>query len=191
MVQDIRWKFDSYSACQKIACFLYGTRTFITVFTEVRHRTLSWAKQIHLAPSIPKVQLNVILPPTPRSFQRSLPSGPPNQISVNISPLPHSCYISRPLHPPWFNHPNNIRWKIQTMKFIIRQFPLWSVFLPFRPKYPPQHSVLKSPQSMFRPRSERPSFSPIQHHWKNYRLEYFNLRFFNMRREGKRFWTEW
>jgi hypothetical protein len=27
--------------------------------------------------------------------------------------------MSRPPHPPWFNYPNNIRWRIQAMKFII------------------------------------------------------------------------
>jgi hypothetical protein len=27
--------------------------------------------------------------------------------------------MSRPPHPPWFNHPNNIRWRIQAVKFII------------------------------------------------------------------------
>jgi hypothetical protein len=31
------------------------------------------------------------------------------------------------------------------MKFIIMQFSPRSVFLPFRSKYPPQHSVLKNP----------------------------------------------
>jgi hypothetical protein len=43
------------------------------------------------------------------------------------------------------------------------QFSPWSVFLPLRSKYRPQHSVLKNPQSMFLPQSERPSFAPIQH----------------------------
>jgi len=60
-------------------------------------------------PYLPKVHLNVILPPTPRSSQWSLPFGPPNQNPVNTSPLSHACQISHPPHPPWFNHPNNIR----------------------------------------------------------------------------------
>jgi fumarate reductase subunit D len=34
------------------------------------------------------MHLNVILPPTPRSSQWSLPFGLPNQNSVNTSPLP-------------------------------------------------------------------------------------------------------
>jgi hypothetical protein len=29
--------------------------------------------------------------------------------------------MSSPPHPPWFNHPNNIRWRVQAMKFIIMQ----------------------------------------------------------------------
>jgi hypothetical protein len=44
--------------------------------------------------------------------------------------------MSSPPHSPRFNHPNNIRWRIQAMKFIIMKFSPWSVFLPFRSKYP-------------------------------------------------------
>jgi hypothetical protein len=39
--QDIIWKADCHSACQTVACFLYGTPRFITVFTKARHWTLS------------------------------------------------------------------------------------------------------------------------------------------------------
>jgi hypothetical protein len=74
----------------------------------------------------------------------------------------------RPPHPPWSNHPNNIRWRIQAVKFIIMQVSPLSVFLPFRSKYPPQHSVLKNSQSMFLPQSVRPSLAPIQHNWQNF-----------------------
>jgi hypothetical protein len=41
--------------------------------------------------------------------------------------------MSRPPHPLWFNHPNNIRWRIQVMKFIIMQFSPRSIFLPLGP----------------------------------------------------------
>jgi hypothetical protein len=94
----------------------------------------------------------------PMSSQWSLTFGPPNQNPVNTSPLPHSCHMSHPHHPPWFNHHNNIQWRIQAMKLIIMQFSPQSVFLPFRSKYLPQHSILKNPQSMFLLQSERPSF---------------------------------
>jgi hypothetical protein len=55
----------------------------------------------------------------PRSSQWSLPFGPPNQNPVNISPLTHACHMSRPPQPPCFNHSNNIRWRIQAVKFIM------------------------------------------------------------------------
>jgi len=54
------------------------------------------------------------------------------------------------------------------VKFIIMQFSPRSVFLPFRSKYPPQHSVFKNPQSVFLLQNERPSFTPIQHNWQYY-----------------------
>jgi hypothetical protein len=50
-------------------------------------------------PYLPKVRLNVILPPTPRSSPWPLAFGPPNQNPVNTSPLPHACHMSRPPHP--------------------------------------------------------------------------------------------
>jgi hypothetical protein len=123
----------------------------------------------------PKSHFNIIFPPTPRSFQWSLTFGPPNQNPVNTSPLPHACHMSRPPQPPWVNHPNNIRWRLQTVKFIIMQFSPWSIFLPFRSKYLPQHSVLRNPQSMFLPQSVRPSYAPIQYEWQNNSFVYFNL----------------
>jgi hypothetical protein len=89
-------------------------------------------------PYIPKVHLNVILPPTPRSSQWSLTFGPPNQTPANTSHLLHARHVSRPPHTPWF------RWRIQAMKFIIMHFSPLSVFLSFRYKYP-QHSFLKNP----------------------------------------------
>jgi hypothetical protein len=53
-----------------------------------------------LYPCLPKVQLNVILPPTPRwSSQWSLTLGLPNQNPVNTSNLPHACHMSSPPNP--------------------------------------------------------------------------------------------
>jgi len=37
---------NSHSACQEITCLLWNPR-FITVFTRVRHWSLSWARCIH------------------------------------------------------------------------------------------------------------------------------------------------
>jgi hypothetical protein len=42
--------------------------------------------------------------------------------------------MSRPPHPPWFIHPNNVRWIMQAKKFIIMQCFPESFILPFRSK---------------------------------------------------------
>jgi hypothetical protein len=73
IVQNIIWKADCHSACQKISCFLYGTRMFITVFTKFRHWTRSWASQIQFASSIP-VSLRSILMLSSH-LRLGLPSG--------------------------------------------------------------------------------------------------------------------
>jgi hypothetical protein len=40
---------------------------------------------------------------------------------VCIFHLSHTCYTHCPSHPPRFDHPNNIWWRIQIMKFLIMQ----------------------------------------------------------------------
>jgi len=127
-----------------------------------------------MKPYLPKSHLNVIFPSMPKSSQWSTPFRPSNQNPVSTSVLPHVCHMSCPPHPPWFHHPDNIQWRIQYLKFIVIQFFPWSVFLYFRSRYLPQHTVFKNPQSVFFPQSERPSFAPIWYKWQNNSL-YFEL----------------
>jgi hypothetical protein len=168
---------DRHSAGQEIPCLLWNPNVHHCVHKSQHLDTiLSQQNPVcSIDPYLLMVHLNVILLPTPRSSQLSLPFGPPNQKPVNTSPLHHACYPSHPPRPPWFNHPNNIRWRIQAVKFVITQFSPWAVFLPLRSINLPQHSVLKNPRSMFLPQSERPSFTLIQHNWQNYSSVYFNL----------------
>jgi hypothetical protein len=83
-------KVDSHSACQTTACFLYGTRRFITVVTKAHHWTLSRASRIQLAPSIPiSLRPTLMLSYHLRlSSQWSLTFGPPNQNPVSTSSPP-------------------------------------------------------------------------------------------------------
>jgi hypothetical protein len=118
----------------------------------------------------------------PWSSQWSLPFWPPTQHPVNTSPLSYACHMSSPSNLPQFNHPNKIN--NTSYEVIIMQCFTQSIFLPFRSKYPPQHSVLKKNQSIFLPQSERPSFTQVA---KFYILIF---RFFNVSREDKRFWAE-
>jgi hypothetical protein len=109
----------------------------------------------------------------PRSSQLSLTFRPPNQNPVNTSPLPHVCHMSCPPHPPSFNHPNNIQWRMQAMKFIIILHNPSSSLL--GPNILLSTLFSKNPQSIFLPQSVRPSFVPIQHNQQNYNFVYFTL----------------
>jgi hypothetical protein len=107
MVQDIIWKAD----CQKNPAFLWNPKVHRRVHkSPPLDPILSQPNPVRPVHSfLPKVHFNVILPPMPRSSQWSLAFGPPNQNPVNTSPLPHACHMSSLPHPPWLNHPNNIR----------------------------------------------------------------------------------
>jgi hypothetical protein len=99
MVQDIIWKADCHSACQKTPCFLMEPEgSSPCSHKQEMDPILSQPNPVRLIdPHLPKVHFNVIFPPMPTPSQWSLAFGPPNQNSVNTSPLPHACHVSRPL----------------------------------------------------------------------------------------------
>ena len=63
--------------------------------------------------------------------------------------------------------------------------------VPFRPKYSPQHPILKYPQPMFLPRSKRPNFAPIKTTGKITVLYILIFKFLDSNLEDKRFCTDW
>jgi hypothetical protein len=74
-----------------------------------------------------------------------------------------------------FYHPHNIGWGVQIIKLLIIRFYSLSCYLiPLRPKYSPQHPILKHPQPAFFPHCQRPSFTPIQSNMQNHSSSYLN-----------------
>ena len=81
---------------------------------------------------------------------------------IRLSSL-QKCYMPRPSQPFRFDHPNNIGWGLQIIKFLIMLFSPFSCYLvPLRPKYSPQRPILKHPEPTFLPQCKRPSFTPVQ-----------------------------
>jgi len=57
---------------------------------------------------------------------------------------PHTCYISSPSNSSRFDHPHNIWCGVQIIKLLIMSFTsVPCYFVPLRPKYSPQHPILK------------------------------------------------
>jgi hypothetical protein len=76
----------------------------------------------------------------------------PHQNPVQVYPLTHLSYMPRPSHSSRFYHPHNCGWSVQIMKLLIMKFsPLPCYLVPLRPKYSPQHPILKHPQPTFLP----------------------------------------
>ena len=123
-----------------------------------------------------KIHLNIIFPSTPGSPKWFITLRFPHQNPLNAPPLPQKRYMPRPSHLSRFHHPNNIGWAVQNIQLLIMQFsPLPIYLVPPRPKYSPQHPILKHPQPTFLPQCERPSFTPIQTNTQNCSSVYRNL----------------
>jgi hypothetical protein len=60
----------------------------------------------------------------PESSEWSLPFMLPNQhfVCMYHMYLPRSCYMASPPYPPWFDHPNNIWWRVQVTELLIMLF---------------------------------------------------------------------
>jgi hypothetical protein len=100
--------------------------------------------------------------------------------------MPHLSHSSR------FDHPKNIGWGVQIIKFLIMYFsPLPCYLVPLRPKYSTQHPILKHPQPAFVRQCERPSFTLIQKTDKIIVMHILNFRFLGSKLEDKTFCTEW
>ena len=150
-------------------------------------RSSSWATSLFL-----KILLNIILPSKPGSSKWFPSLRFPHQNSVYASPLPHTRYMPRPSNSFWFYNPNNTGWGVQIIKLIIMWFsPLPCYLVPIRPKYPPQHPILKHRQPAFLPECERRSFTPIQNNRQNCGPVYLNLYILDNKLEDRRFCTEW
>ena len=109
-----------------------------------------------------QIRFNIVLPATPSFCKWSLSITSHQQIPLCTSCMSHTCHMPRPSHSSWFNDPNNIGWGAN---YAVFSSPYHLV--PLRPKYIPQHPLLKLFQPLFLPEYERPSFIPMKNNMQN------------------------
>ena len=64
-----------------------------------------------------KIHLNIILPSTPGSFKRFLPSGFPTRTLYTPLLSPHTCYVTRPSHSSRLDRSKNWGEKYRSLSF--------------------------------------------------------------------------
>jgi len=97
----------------------YGTQRFINVFTNVRNRSLSWARSIQSILPHPTSWRSILI--LSSNLRLGIPSGlfPSDFPTKTLHKLiVHTCCMQHP-PPSRLDHPNNIWWALQIIKLFI------------------------------------------------------------------------
>jgi hypothetical protein len=173
------WEANWFSASQEIHLILWNPKVHCRIHKCPPPGPLLSQLNPTITSTLLKINLNIILPSMPGSPKWSLSLRFPHQNPVYASSLLCTHYIPCPSHSSIFYNPNNIGWGMQITKLIIMQFsPPVCYLVPLRPKYSPQHPILKYPQPTFLPQCELPSFAPIQNKRQIYKSVYLDLYIF-------------
>ena len=164
MEQSPSWEANQFSASQEIPCILCSPKVHYRIQKcPPPVPILSQINPVHTRHTTSRRSILILSSHLRQDLPRGLfPSGFSTKTSYTPL-LPHTCCMPRPSYSSSFYHPNNLEWGVQIMKLFITHFsPVHYHLVPLRPKYSPQHPILKHPQPTFLPQCEWPSFTPIQ-----------------------------
>jgi len=160
------WEANSSSFSQKIPRFLWNAKVHYRIHKNPPPLPiLSQINSAHAPLRFLKIHFNIILAFMSGSSKWSPSLRSRHQNPVRTSPLPHTCYMPLPSYYSWFYHPNNI---LRGAHFV----KLCSFFHSPLTSSPLGPSILlstlfRTPQPMFLPQRERPSFTLIKNNKHN------------------------
>ena len=142
---------NQFSAKQEIPR-IFGTRKFITAFTIARHLSLSWASSIQSMPPHPTSWRSILI--LSSHLHLGLPSGlfPTGSPTKTLyTPLFFHIYATCPAHLILLDFITRLILgeQYRSLSSSLCSFPLSCYLVLLRPKYSPQHPVLKHPQPTF------------------------------------------
>jgi hypothetical protein len=89
----------------------------------------------------------------------SFPQDSPPKPCINLYSPPQVLHA--PPISTWFDHPKDIGWGVQIIKFVTMLLSPFLCYVPLRSKYS-QHPILKKTQPAFPSQCERPSLTSMQ-----------------------------
>jgi hypothetical protein len=114
------WEDNQFSASQDVPRIIWNSKVHYRIHKcPPPNPILSQIDPVQtLTSHFLKIHLNVILLLRPGSPKSCLSLQFPDQNSIYTSALPHTCYMPWPPRSSWFDHPNNIGWDVQIIKFL-------------------------------------------------------------------------